>query len=852
MTASSGVVPCSTYRVQLHPGFTFDDAAGLADYLSELGVTHLYCSPYLQAETGSTHGYDVVDHRRLNHELGGPTGHARLVAALERCGLNQVLDIVPNHMATDGSANRWWWDVLENGPSSRYAPYFDIDWGAPEHAARVLVPILGDHYGRVLDAGEIAVERDGGSLVVRYHDHVLPVSPATVDAVVAAAGRRIRDPGVADIAAGLARPDVAAAVDAELDDLNADVDRLDDLLLGQNYRLAFWRAAREELDYRRFFNIESLVGLRTEDEAVFDDTHRLVLGLVADGVVDGLRVDHVDGLRDPAAYLARLQDRSRGSWVVVEKILEHDEELPAGWPVGGTSGYDFLNRVNELFVDRANESALTSVWERFTGDTTAFAEIAHEAKQQIMQEELVAEVDRLTHLLREACDRHRRHRDHTQRDLRRACRAVLAACPVYRTYVAPGRPVGEADRAVVAHTVRSATRRDGTLDPELMAFIGELLRLEHAGAAETEFALRFQQTSAPVMAKGVEDTAFYRYHRLVSTNEVGGDPGRFGASVESFHRWCQATAARGPATMLTLSTHDTKRSADVRARINLLSELPGAWAEATSRWRDLAHRHRRDGRPDRAVEYLLYQTIVGAWPIDHHRLGAYAEKATREARLETSWIRPDADYDEAVQGFARGVLDDDELMADVERFIVDHRMVARGRVNSLAQTALLLTCPGVPDLYQGTEVWDLSLVDPDNRRPVDYERRRRLLRVLARGSVDDAIVRQDDGGPKLWLIHRLLDHRRRHPDLYRTCDYQPVPAEGPGRDHVVPFTRDDALAVVVPRLVVGLDDGWDDTSVLLPPGRWVNLLAQVEVEGGRRPVADLLTRFPVGVLARAG
>ena len=463
----------------------------------------------------------------------------------------------------------------------------------------------------------------------------------------------------------------------------------------------------------------------------------------------------------------------------------------------------------------------------------------------------MAEVDRLTHLLREVCERHRRHRDHTQRELRRACRAMLAACPVYRTYVVPGQAVARRrpGRRRRDRRIRRCDR-DETIDRELLAFIGELLLLEHDGSAETEFAVRFQQVSPPVMAKGVEDTAFYRFHRLVAANEVGGDPGRLGTPVVSFHRWCQATAAERPATMLTLSTHDTKRSGDVRARINLLSELPAAWAEATARWRDLAHRHRRDGLPDRAVEYLLYQTIVGAWPIDPDRLGAFAEKATKEAKVDTSWIRPDPDYDDAVQAFARGLLDDVELMADVERFIGDHRLVARGRVNALAQTTLLLTCPGVPDIYQGTEVWDLSLVDPDNRRPVDYARLRRLLGAVAQGRLDEANTPMDDGGPKLWLLHRLLDHRRRHPDLYRSAGYAPLAAEGTRREHVVAFTRGDELAVVVPRLVVGLDDDWDDTSVLLPPGKWVDLLAQVDVEGGRSSVGDLLTRFPVGVLVR--
>jgi (1->4)-alpha-D-glucan 1-alpha-D-glucosylmutase len=873
--------------VQLHPGFTFDEAAALADYVAELGVTHLYCSPYLQAEAGSTHGYDVVDHARINRELGGDRGHAGLVAALARHGLGQVLDIVPNHMATDGRANRWWWDVLENGPSSPYAAHFDIDWSSPSGSAgRVLVPILADHLGRVLEQGDIGLDRDGAAFVVRYHDHALPISPRTLDTVIAAAAVRAGDADLDDIADRLGRlpdagrtdpegvarrhrdkevlahrlaelcdrrPEVAAALDAELAELSGDVDRLDELLLRQNYRLAFWRTASEELDYRRFFNIETLVGLRMEDPAVFDDTHELVLALAARGVVDGFRVDHVDGLRDPAEYLRRLRDRSNHRWVVVEKILEHDEALPPGWAVEGTSGYDFVNRVNDLFVDPAGERAFTELWQRFTGDTTPYADIVHAAKGQIMRDELVVEVDRLAQLLQEVCERHRRHRDHTRRDLVRACRQLLAAYRVYRTYVVPEEPVSDVDRAVVADAVGEATERNESIDSELLAFVGEVLRLEHDGPAEHEFALRFQQVSAPVMAKGVEDTAFYRYHRLTSINEVGGDPGRFGGSVEEFHGWCGAVAARWPDTMLTLSTHDTKRSGDVRARLNVLSELPEAWGEATTRWRDLAHRHRRGGLPDRATEYLLYQTVVGAWPIDADRLAAFVEKATKEAKVATSWIAPDLDYDAAAQAFARGVVNDDELRADIERFIIEQRLVERGRVNALAQTALLLTCPGVPDIYQGSEVWDLSLVDPDNRRPVDYPRRRALLAdVVASGDAgaDAAMARFDDGAPKLWLVHRLLGHRRHHHDVYRTAGYHPLIAEGPMAAHAVAFARDDALVTLVPRLVTGLDGGWGDTTIELPGGRWTDLLAQVEVEGGRRRVADLLTRFPVSVLAR--
>jgi (1->4)-alpha-D-glucan 1-alpha-D-glucosylmutase len=823
-------LPGCTYRLQFNAGFTFDDAAVIAGYLADLGVTHLYSSPYLQAQAGSTHGYDVVDPTRLNDELGGADGHARLVASLAAHGLGLVLDIVPNHMATDGPANRWWWDVLENGMASRYATYFDIDWGSPRDKEpwKVLVPILGDHYGRVLEHGDLRLDRgDDGTFVVRYFDHVLPLSPATV----------------AGLAAG---PDP----DAALERINGDTDALDAVLSRQHYRLAYWRTASEELDYRRFFNIQSLVGLRMEAAPVFDDTHALVLRQVAGGVLDGLRVDHVDGLRNPQAYLDRLADRSRGAWVVVEKILERDELLPP-WPVAGTTGYDFVNHVNRLFVDPAHEPAFTATWQRFTGDTKSWADVVHEAKRQIMREELVAEVDRLTGRFAEVCDRHRRHRDHTRRELRAALREVLAAFPVYRTYVRPGAPVRETDRHAVHAAVAAAGARRDDVDPELLGFLGEVLLLAHEGPEETELALRFQQVSSPVMAKGVEDTAFYRYHRLVSLNEVGGDPGQFGESPADFHAWCERMAASWPATMLTLSTHDTKRSADVRARINVLSELPAAWADAVARWRDLAHRHRRDGAPDRADEYLLYQTLLGAWPIDAERLARFMEKATKEAKLRTSWIDPDTEYDAAVRDFVTGVCGDADLMADVEGFLTDHDVIGTGRINGLAQVTLLLTCPGVPDLYQGTEVWDLSLVDPDNRRPVDYEARRGLLDQIMEAGHDGALARHVAGGSKLWLIHRLLGHRRQAPDAYGPeSGYTPLEVTGPEQDHAVAFCRGDGVAVVVPRLVVGRGGDWDGTTVSLPRGRWRDVLGGGEVEGGRRAIADLLTRFPVAVLAR--
>ncbi len=878
----------ATYRVQLHAGFTFDDAAAVAGYLADLGVSHLYCSPYLQAAPGSKHGYDVVDHSRLNVELGGAGRHGRLVRRLAEAGLGQVLDIVPNHMALAGRANAWWWDVLENGPSSTYARYFDIDWDPPETklAATVLMPVLGDQYGRVLEAGELTVERTGGSFTVRYYENAAPLSPRTLDGLLARAAARAGSGQLADLAAAFGRlplatrtdaaavaerhrdkellrvrlaalcealPGAAAAIDAEIKALNRDPDALDELLRQQNYRLAYWRTAAEELSYRRFFDIQSLAGLRVEDDTVFTETHRLILGLVTDGTADGLRVDHVDGLADPEGYLERLRAATGGAYVVVEKILAAGEELPATWAAAGTTGYDFLNQVSRLFVDPDNEAAVKAGYVRFTAEDAAYAEVVHAAKLQIMHDDLAAEVERLTGLLADVCENHRRQRDHTRRDLRDALREVIAAFGVYRIYPRPGQPASPADRAHVAAAVATVRGRRPDIDDELVGFIGELLTGMRPGAAETEFAVRFGQLSAPVMAKGVEDTAFYRYQPLASLNEVGGDPGlaeagRLGDPVADFHQAMAHTARHWPETMLTLSTHDTKRSGDVRARISVLAELPAAWEHAVVRWADRNERHKQGGWPDRNAEYLLYQTLVGAWPIDAARAGAFMTKAAREAKVHTSWTEPQAGYDEALGAFVAAVLADPGFVADLEAFLAEHRIVELGRVSSLAQTALLLTCPGVPDLYQGTEVWDRSLVDPDNRRPVDYAARRALLTALHGAGPEAALDRVDEGGPKLWLIHRVLRHRRRWPGAYGPASgYRPLPVAGRKAGQLVAFARTGGLAVVVPRQVNGLAAGWADTTVTLPDGTWTDVLTGTEIRG-ETSVTGLLRRFPVAVL----
>jgi (1->4)-alpha-D-glucan 1-alpha-D-glucosylmutase len=532
---------------------------------------------------------------------------------------------------------------------------------------------------------------------------------------------------------------------------------------------------------------------------------------------------------------------------VVEKILEGDEELPP-WPVAGTTGYEFAKRVDGLFVDGDAEAAVTAAYTAFVHDDRSYEDVVAGAKQQIMREELRTEVERITGMLAAVCQHHRRHRDHTRHELREAVRATLAAFGVYRTYVRPGHATSAADRAHIADATKQVAASRPDVESELLTFLAQILAGDGAGADELELAVRFQQVSAPVMAKGVEDTAFYRYQRLISLNEVGGDPGTFGTTVADFHHANERAAARHPHGMLTLSTHDTKRSNDVRARIHLLSELAAPWAAAVDEWHELTAAYRQPAGPDRATELLLYQSLVGAWPLTPERLVAFAQKATKEAKVHTSWTSPDPVYDDALRAFVEGVLADEAVVEAVERFLAEHHIVERGRINSLAQTALLLTSPGAPDVYQGTDGWDLSLVDPDNRRPVDYDARRRTLAALTTAA--RALERADDGGPKLWLIRQVLADRRQRPAAYDGAPYRPLLAQGPKARHAVAYERSDTV-VVVPRLVVGLGGKWDGTTVDLPAGEWRDVITGAVLAGGSVAVADVLARFPVAVLARA-
>jgi (1->4)-alpha-D-glucan 1-alpha-D-glucosylmutase len=880
------VSPTATYRLQLHADFAFDAAAGISDYLSELGITHAYCSPYLQAAPGSTHGYDVIDYTRPNVELGGEEGFRRFSAALKSAHLGQVLDIVPNHMAISTAANWWWADVLENGPSSHFASYFDVEWEPPEARLRntVLIPILSDHYGRVLEAGGLQVVRHGAEFHVRYGDNTYPISPSSLGPVL---GRAARQAGsdtlafLADAFSELPRPTatdrasvrrrhrdkailrdqlrrlleddgfIASAVDQTVADMNADPDALHALLDLQNYRLAWWRSADRDLGYRRFFDIDTLIGLRMEDEQVFQDTHSRVLEWVREGVIEGLRIDHLDGLRDPLEYLDRLRAAAPNAWIVAEKILEGEETLPETWPIAGTTGYDFLNRVTGLFIDPDGEQPLTDFYREFTGETRDYPGLVRDKKVLVLRNMLGSDVNRLTDLLLQICERHRRHRDYSRHQLADALRELVAWFPVYRTYIQPySSTLSESDRRYAEVAARDAIRERPDIEATLFEFLRDLITLSVTGDLEKEFVARLQQLTGPAMAKGVEDTVFYTYNRFIALNEVGGDPSRFGIGLQRFHEKAREMQQRWPLTMLSTATHDTKRGEDMRARLALLSEQPSVWIDAVRRWSAMAQPHRTGEWPDRNTEYLFYQTLVGAWPVCAERLIAYMEKACREAKTHTSWTAPDANYEDAVRSFVTRCLTDRDLMEDIRQFI--ESLLEPGRINSLAQTLIKLTAPGVPDLYQGTELWSLHLVDPDNRRPVDYEERRRALAEVKQLSALEIWQRADEGLPKMWVTHAALQLRQRRQDAFGALScYTAVEALGPLADHVVAYRRGENVMTIVPRLVVSANGSWRGNTLCVPGGSWTNVLTGHRVDGGSVDLSELWRDFPVALLERA-
>ncbi|MDX6556587.1 MAG: (1-_4)-alpha-D-glucan 1-alpha-D-glucosylmutase [Miltoncostaeaceae bacterium] len=794
----------ATYRLQLRPEFTFDDAAAIAPYLADLGVTHLYLSPLLQAAPGSAHGYDVVDHSRINAELGGDEGLDRLVAAAHAAGLGIVVDVVPNHVAipTPALLNPVLWSVLRDGPAAPEARWFDVDWSA-EHRA-LLMPVLGDPIGRCLTRGEIHLDRSGGEPLVRYFDHVLPVRPGTEDLP------------------------------------------LPELLDRQWYRLAHWRVADEELNYRRFFDVDTLAGIRMELPEVFEATHRLLVRRHSAGDLDGFRIDHPDGLADPRGYLDDLAAATGRAWVVVEKILEGEERLPGDWACAGTTGYDALNRVMGVLVDPAGAEPLTAVWLELAGGPRAFEDCAEEAKRQVLDGPLRAEVNRLVDLAAGICHDDVYLRDHTRRGLEEALIELLVAFDVYRAYVVPGEPPTPEARE---HVERAAARAREALPDradEVELLVDFALGRRGRGRRRDEFCVRFQQTCGPVMAKGVEDTAFYRYLRLAALNEVGGDPGTLGAEPDRLHAWAAHQQERHPLGMTGLTTHDTKRSEDVRARLAALSELGDAAREEALAWQEAVAGLRAGDAPHPADVHLLWQTLVGAWPIGIERLEPYLQKALREAKLRSSWLSPDEGYEAALAGLAAAALDDPEARGRIEALVA--RLAPATRSNTLSQKLIQLMLPGVADCYQGTELVARSLVDPDNRRPVDYlERMSRLARLDGGGTPDDL----DD--EKLLIVSRALRLRREHPEWLAGPDatYGALPT---GSSHAVAMLRAGRLAAVATRLPIGLEraGGWGAATLALPDGRWRDQLGARVVEGGLVPLADLLADLPVALLVREG
>jgi (1->4)-alpha-D-glucan 1-alpha-D-glucosylmutase len=892
-------VPISTYRLQLHKEFTFDDAAEVAGYLRELGISHVYCSPYLQAAPGSMHGYDVVSHQSVNQELGGAEGHERFSARLGELGMGQVLDIVPNHMSL-GKENRYWWDVLENGVSSRYASFFDIDWQPAEERLRdkILVPILDDQYGRVLQRGGIRVSRAGNKFQVEAAGQTLPVAPQTLPVILARAAEYARSKTLSFLAASFGRlpaPEfedrrkvlarhndkvvlytllerlcgeeqgVCDGIERSVEDLNENKDALDDFLNQQYYRLAYWKTSGQQLGYRRFFDVNSLVGLRVEREHVFEETHALVLDWLKRGVLDGVRVDHPDGLRDPLEYLTRLRERAPEAWIVGEKILEPGEFLRESWPIQGTTGYDFMYASGGVLVSPQGLQELTGVYQGFLGREMAaslsdYAAIVHDKKINVLQEALGSDVNRLTTMFVEICESNRDRRDYTQTEVRRAIRELAACMDIYRTYVVPERnEITDEDRDHIARAAECAKAKRQDIDGDLFDFLRDVLTMVVTGRRESEFVMRFQQFTGPVMAKGVEDTAYYGYNRLSGMNEVGGDPGSNGVSVAEFHDYSAKMQATHPLTMTALATHDTKRSDDVRARLAVLSEIPSRFGSAIQRWARMNGAFRRKSvagpMPDPNTEYLYYQTLIGAWPVTVERAQGYMLKAVREAKMQTTWVANNKEFEDALMEFVARTLAHEPFLRELEQFV--ERLKGAGRINSLAQTLMKHTAPGVPDLYQGTEVWDLSLVDPDNRRPVDYERRKELLRemkaMIGENVAARVMARMEEGMPKMWVIHQALRLRRERPEWFGAeAGYTPLVVQGTKSDHVIAYLRGDAVATVVPRLTMKVMDAWRDTVVVLPVGTWTNRLTGAAMAGGAVSVKALLREFPVALLVREG
>ena len=970
-----GYVPVSTYRLQVHAGFRLTDAAGVVPYLERLGISTLYSSPYFTAAPGSTHGYDVCNHNEISPELGGDAAHLELTNAVTAARMGHIVDFVPNHMGIGSGGNAWWTDVLENGPSSSAAGYFDIDW-APLKAelhAKLLLPILGDQYGNVLERGELRLEFRDGTLTLRYFDNVLPINPREVPRVLGVAvgpvtarlgedsprlheflsvltslgnlppyteqdparvSERQREKEVARTRlARLAEEDegIAAEIAAAVDHVNgtpgnaASFNTLHELLEAQAYRLSYWRTASHEINYRRFFDVNSLAGMCVERAEVFEATHRLLGQLLASGRLQGVRVDHPDGLFDPARYFEMLQElaergasRQAGTtvppqdpdgpspvYVVAEKILSGRERLPAKWKVHGTTGYNYLNDQNGVFVDMAQARRLRRGYAKLTGHIDPFEDVLYQSKRLIMHTAMASELNVLAHMLDRIGEGNRKSRDFTLDSLRDAITEVVACFPVYRTYVDEHGWTPE-DRAMVEQAIVRARRRNPAMEASLFDFFREVVlprdpagtpaqgEVERRGGyppadanevrERLRFAMKLQQYTGPVQAKGLEDTAFYRYNVLISLNEVGGDPSRIGRSVEDFHDANTHRARRWPLEMLATSTHDTKMGEDVRARINVLSEFPDDWGREAARWMRINRGHRSivDGEPapDRVDEYRLYQALIGGWipritePSQDFvdRISEYMIKSAREAKVHTSWLTPNQSYEDGLRSFIQTILKATGGAKFLSAFLPFQQRIAMLAVtNSLAQVVLKIGSPGIPDFYQGAELWDLNFVDPDNRRPVDFELRGRMLDSIADTPIDDLLQRWEDGRIKLLVTSRGLHLRRDLPEVFAGGDYQPLITQVSVPGDVIAFSRssgEHAVITVAPRLVSALasegrtfplgGDCWKTSRIMLPEGLRGRAFRDVFTGAELRPtvrsdegwffVGQLFDRLPVALL----
>jgi (1->4)-alpha-D-glucan 1-alpha-D-glucosylmutase len=942
-------IPTATYRLQFNKNFTFGQAREVVAYLHQLGISDAYASPYFQAGAESMHGYDITDHNQLNVAIGSREEYDAWVDELHAHGMGQIVDFVPNHMGINDPQNVWWQDVLENGPSSLYAPYFDIDWRPlkTDLHDKVLLPILGDQYGRVLERGELRVRFDAGSFSLTYFDHVFPIAPGTYRYVLELALENLAEFRDQDFYAEFqsiltaleylprrtetdperikerARekeiikkrlerrcaeaPQVQRAIEKAVETINGHVgnprsfDRLDELLNAQSYRLAFWRVAAEEINYRRFFDVNDLAAIRVELPEVFDAAHRLLFDLIGSGAVTGLRIDHPDGLYRPMDYFEKLQLRcakalriplpkdGRAIYLIVEKILIGDEQLPKSWPVHGTTGYDFANQVAGVLVDHNAEGAISKIFKRFIGHSLHFGHLVYAKKRLVMRISLANEVNVLGNMVDRLSEQNRWFRDYTLEALARAVRETIACVPVYRTYLEPGKPVSQEDRAVIERAVAAAKRRNPAIEESVFNFLRDLLLFrfpenldDEQRAAHAEFVLKFQQFTGPIMAKGLEDTVFYIYNRLAALNEVGGEPHLFGLSVEAFHQRNLRRQNDWPASMLATSTHDTKRGEDVRARMLAISEIPQLWGRSLQKWRTANRRFKKQidemEAPDADEEYLLYQTLLGTWPANPDgtavasvgptyvaRIQEYMGKALKEAKLNTSWIQPNENWDNAMQEFVARILEAGPRNKFVPAFLPVAEEISRlGAINSLAQMTIKLTAPGVPDIYQGTEVWDDSLVDPDNRRPVDYARRCEMLTQVNAAPAKELMRCWADGRIKLRLTQRLLHLRRDNARLFREGSYEPINFGGVLADCAIGFVRryqERAIIVVVPRLSsrVGfppIGERWQDTHAILPSGlpalRDVFCDRELRSENSQLKLSEVMAGLPFAVFCSGG